>query len=109
VLIEDRGNQTTGLYHDVFIARRGASLPHWKKDVVAVFEWSFRNDSTIGVNPHWRGNDTRALEYLRAKRQSVRRPTVRGPNGPVTVVLARGVVDPRSPVGSRVAPSREVK
>jgi hypothetical protein len=56
---------------------------------VARFEWAYRNDSTVGVNPHWRGNDTLALEFVRASRQRLLRPEVRGPNGPIAVVFAR--------------------
>jgi hypothetical protein len=107
VLVEDPGNATTGLFHLVFIVRHGASLPHWKEPAVARFEWAFRNDSTTGVKCHWRGLDTLALEFVRASRKRLLRPSVRGPNGPITVVLARGVVDPWSPVGSRVAPARQ--
>ena len=107
VVVEDGGDATTGLFHDVFIVRHGASLPHWKKDVVAVLEWPYRNDTTVGENLHWRGNDTLAVEFQRATRQRLERPEVRGPNGPITVVLARGVVDSASQVGNRVAPPRE--
>lgn len=106
VVVEDGGDATTGLFHDVFIVQHGASLPHWKKDVVAVLEWPYRNDSTVGETPRWRGNDTLAIEFQRATRQRLARPEVRGPNGPVTVVLARGVVDSASPAGSRVARPR---
>jgi hypothetical protein len=42
---------------------------------------------------HWRGGDTLALEYVRAKQQRLMRPRLSGPSGPVTVVLVRGVVD----------------
>ena len=106
VLVEDPGDATTGLYHLVFIVRHGASLPHWKQPAVAQLEWAYRNDSTVGVKCHWRGRDTLALEFVRAARQKLLRSSVRGPNGPIAVVLARGVVDSASPVGSRMAPPR---
>jgi hypothetical protein len=101
VVVEDDGDATTGLYHDVFIVRHGALLPHWKKDVVAVLEWPYLNDTTVGVRPRWRGNDTLALEFQRATRQRLERPEVRGPDGPITVLLARGVVDSAAHAGGR--------
>jgi hypothetical protein len=102
-LVENGGDATTGLFHLVFIVRHGATLPHWNEEAVARFEWAYRNDSTVGVNPHWRDNDTLALEFVRAAHQRLVRPSVRGSNGPITIVLAPGVSDSASPLGSRVA------
>ena len=103
VVVEDGGDATTGLFLDAFIVRHGASLPHSKEEVVAVLEWPYLNDTTVGVKPHWHGNDTLALDFQRATRQRLQRSEVRGPNGPITVVLARGVVDSASRVERRMA------
>jgi hypothetical protein len=102
VLVGGGGDATTGVIHDVFIVPHGAPLPRREGNVVAVFEWAFRNDSTSGLKLRWRGSDTLALEYLRAQHHSVFRPGVAGPNGIVTVVLVNGVSD-TSNVGRRGA------
>jgi hypothetical protein len=102
VLVGGGGDATTGVIHDVFIVRHGAPLPRREGNVVAVFEWAFRNDSTSGLKLRWHGSDTLALEYLRTQHHRVFRPSVSGPNGPVTVVLVNGVSD-TSNAGQRAA------
>lgn len=69
------------------------------EDLVARLEDAHRDDSSLGVNLRWRG-DTLALEYLKAKRQAVVRPSLTAPLGPATVVLAPGVVDSTAPAAS---------
>ena len=102
ILVEDGGDATTGVFHDVFVVPHGAPVPHSRQEIVAVFEWAFRNDSALGVNPHWRSRRVLALEYARASHQNIWRATVPFEDECVTVVLARGVVDPTAPAGRMV-------
>jgi hypothetical protein len=84
------------------VVQHGAMLPHWERGVVARFEWVYRNDSELGVTFRWHGSDTLVIQYARASRQYLKRPSVDGPHGPVIIVLARGVVDSTAPAGSMV-------
>lgn len=106
VLTEGGGDATTGVMHDVYIVPHGSPLPPRHSDVIAILEWAIRNESNTGLTLRWRGNDTLALEYLRARHTRLWRPSVTGRNGPVTVVLVNGVAD-TSYVARRAEPPRK--
>lgn len=100
VLVEEDSGAAMGIRYKVFVVPHRAFVPRHSMDHVAVFGEIRRSDSALGLNLRWRRGDTLALEYLRASRYDMARPTLVAPLGPAAIVLRPGVVDSTAPAGS---------
>jgi hypothetical protein len=97
VVIETNGGATTSFGYEVHIVPEGTVAS--KATEVASLYGAVRNEQAYGVNVRWRRSDLLAVEYLRAKDASLRRPRVSVNGRDVQVVLAGSIADPEAPSG----------
>ena len=101
VLIETNGGATTSFGYHVYIVAPGRAVPRSAapESEAAQLYGAARPDGTYGANLRWLGSDTLAVEYLRARWDSLTNPTVDVSSRRVVVILRPGVEDPGAPGG----------
>ena len=97
VLVETNGGATTSFGYEIFVVPTQAST-RLRKDV-AWFYGAVRSDQAYGVNLKWSDPSNLNLEYLKARWQEVRMPTVSIAGQEIHVTLKSGVTDPMAPPG----------
>jgi hypothetical protein len=95
VLVETNGGAITSFGYEVHVVERGGS----PDNEVAWLYGAVRNANAYGANRKWVGEKALVVEYLEARDQALRQPSLKLAGKEIEVSLRSGVVDPAAPAG----------